>query len=140
MRSSTRYPTDPFNIFLVLVLLGLGTRFRGASVAGFTNQPVKAAPAPQTPAEESDVQGPGEDPQDEGLEHSEIPQIPPDDWEPTQDQQENPELDTDDDAVTVPAETPASPITTEPSIEKPPMTLPADQSIKVWPAWPADKR
>ena len=157
MRSSTRYPTDSFNLFLILVLLIWGTRFRGASAAGFTNQPAEA-PAPPTPEAEPDVQGHNNDAQDDALEHSEIPQIPTDDLKANQDQQESTSSDTDTDtdtyadadadtgtgtdtdAVTEKGATPAPLTTTETTTENPPMTLPADKLIKKWRHWPEGKK
>ncbi|KJS12169.1 MAG: hypothetical protein VR67_10300 [Peptococcaceae bacterium BRH_c8a] len=139
MRSSTRYPNDPFNIFLVLVLLILGTGFRGAGVVSFTNQPAQD-PAPQPPALEPDVQEHHNDPQDDALEHSEIPQISSDGLEANQDEQESISPDSDDDAVTEKGETPASLIITDTTKENPPMTLPADKLIKEWRCWPEGKK
>jgi len=115
---------------LVLVLLTLGTRFRGAGVAGFTNLPA-APPAPQIPVVEPDVQGHSDDPKGDAFEHSEIPQIPTDELEANQDKQESMNPDTDDNAALITAET----IT-----ENPPMTLPADKLIKEWRPWPESKK
>jgi len=125
-------------------LLILGSRFRGADAAGFTNQPAEAPPP--TPTAEPDVQGHNNDAQDDSLEHSEIPQIPTNGLVTNQDQQEStgPDTDTDTgtgtDAVAEKEATPEALITTETTTENPPKTLPADKLIKVWRHWPEGKK
>lgn len=129
MQSSTRYPLDPFNIFMILVLLMMGTRYRGAGMTGYTTQPAKE-PAPPAQNEILNGYSPGDSEDDTAGIHPQAPSLSQGtDGGVFEKTPGSAVADTGPDESFETGQPPESPVATDTTPETKPATLPADRRV-----------